>query len=252
MKKFYFLLACLLCFAPVWGSVAPKPEMNFTLLYATENHPTILPDNSEQIQCSDNQCIQSAPLGHYGLQQLYCRPNGCFSIAYEYQPFQKLILAFSDNKLRVSNVFRTPTKLRGSFNVVVRDNDIVVEPTVYKPHINDLLRADAWSSLIIILVLELITAWLFLKYTGKSYRVLYSVFVLNLISMPVAWMMLGPVVTESWIIWLACLLFEAFFLWLLNRRRLALRDAFNLSLAINVTSYTVGMIISFLLAPYLF
>ena len=252
MKKFLLCVLAVFCLSPLWAGISPKPEMDFTLVYQTQNKPTVLADTSEQIQCADNQCLQAAPLGQYGIQKLYCHSNGCFSIAYEYEPFQKLVLAFSDGKTRQSNVFPTPAKLRNSFTVLVRDGDLVVQLSSKPQQFNALLRADAWSSLIIILLLEILAAWAYLKYTHKSFCVLYSVILVNVISMPLSWQVLGTLVTDSWFIWLFCLLFEAFIIWILNRKRINMRDAFELSFAINVTSYTVGMILSFLIVPYLF
>jgi len=252
MKKFLFLAVLIVTNTALWAGIAPKPEMDFTLVYQTENKPTIRPATSEQIQCQDNQCLQSDPLGEYGIQKLYCKPDGCFSIAYEYGPFQQLVLDFSDGIKRSSNVFHTPNKLRNSFTVLVREKDLIVEPSVKPQNFNALLRADAWMSLMIILLLEIFAAWAYLKYTGKSYRILYAVVLANLISMPISWQILGTLVTEPWFIWFFCLIFEALLIWIFNHKRITARDSLELSFAINVTSYSVGMILSFLIAPYLF
>ncbi|MBO7237861.1 MAG: hypothetical protein J6U96_01040 [Elusimicrobiaceae bacterium] len=252
MKKILFFALLIVTMTPLWAGIAPKPEMDFTLIYATENKPAVLPDTSEQIQCEDNQCLQSDPLGAYGIQKLYCKADGCFSIAYEYAPFQQLVLDFADGKKRASNVFSTPSKLRNSFTVTVREKDLLVQPSATPQQFHALLRADAWMSLIIILLLEMIAAWAYLKYTRKSFRVLYAVVIANLISMPLSWQVLGRIATEQWFIWFFCLIFEALFIWIFNRKRITARDSFELSFAINVTSYSVGMILSFLIAPYLF
>lgn len=252
MKRFLSFIFLVFIIMPAWAGIAPKPEMNFTLQYQLDTKPALVADTSEQIQCADNQCQQATPLGQYGIQKLYCDTNSCFSIAYEYEPFQQLVLDFADGVKRTSNVFRTPSSLRNSFIVIVRPHDLQVIPSPTPQKFNALLRVDAWASLIIILILELLAAWLYLKYTGKSYCVLYSVLLVNLISMPLSWQVLSPIATEPWFIWFFCFIGEAFILWILNRKRLSAKDACNLSFAINVTSYSVGMIISFLLAPYLF
>ena len=252
MKKILLFVLLTFYVTPLWAGIAPKPEMDFTLIYATENKPIVQPATSEQIQCEDNQCLQSDPLGKYGIQKLYCKTNSCFSIAYQYSPFQQLILDFSDGKKRTSNVFTTPNKLRNSFTVLVREKDLVVTPSANPQQFHALLRADAWMSLVLILLLEIIAAWAYLKYTGKSFRVLYAVVIANLVSMPLSWQVLSNVVTEPWFIWFFCLIFEALFIWMFNRKRITARDSFELSFAINVTSYSVGMILSFLIAPYLF
>ncbi len=252
MKKILLLSVCFLLFAPLYGGVFPKPEMDFDFVYQTENTPTILPDTSEQIQCEDNQCIQSTPLGNYGIQKLYCQENSCFSIAYKYAPYQKLIIDFSDGIQRQSNVFPAPERLHDSFTVTVREDDLRVQRSTQPQAFNALLRADAWLSLIIILLTELLAAFAYLAYTGKSYRVLYSVAIANLITMPLAWQVLGKIVTETALMWLFCVVAETLIFWLCNRRQLSLRNAAALSVAVNVTSYSVGSMISFMIAPYLF
>lgn len=252
MKKLLSFTFLFFALAPLWGGISPKPEMDFSFEYQTQHQPAILPATSEQIQCKDNQCIGQEPLGVYGLQKLYCQTGSCFSISYEYAPFQQLIIDFSDGVKRESNVFATPSKLRNSFVVTVREKDLLVEPTARPQKFNALARADAWASLLIILIVELVAAFAYLYYTEKSYRVLYSVVLVNLITMPISWQFLAQVVTETPLIWLFSFVFEAFFIWLCNRKTLSLRNAGVLSLAINVSSYSAGMMISFLIAPYLF
>ncbi len=252
MKKLLLALSFLLILSPLWSGVSPKPEMNFAFVYQTEERPKILPFTSEQIQCSNNQCTQADPLGEYGIQKLYCQADGCFSIAYEYKPYQKLVIDFADGVKRESNVFRTPAKLRNSFSVFVREHDLRVEPSPKPQERNALLRVDAWASLIIILLTEILAAWAYLSYTGKSFRVIYSVVAANLITMPLSWQILCKVISRPALIWFFCLIFEGLFFWICNRRKLSLRNAFALSVAVNVTSYSIGAIISFILAPYLF
>ncbi len=252
MKKLFFFTLLLLLFSPLYSGVFPKPEMDFDFVYQIESQPAILPATSEQIQCEDNQCLQSKPLGLYGIQKLYCQANECFSIAYKYSPYQKLIIDFSDGIKRESNVFPAPDRLHDSFQVTVRGNDLWVERSAQPQAFNALLRADAWLSLIIILLTEVLAAFSYLAYTGKSYRVLYSVVIANLITMPLAWQVLGQVVTETALRWLFCVAAEALIFWLCSRRQLSLRNAAALSVAVNVTSYSVGSMISFIIAPYLF
>ncbi len=252
MKKFCLLsLLYFLCIT-AWGGVFPKPEMTFDFVYQTQQPLFILPQTSEQIQCDDNQCLQSAPLGQYGLQKLYCSESGCFSIAYRYTPYQKLIIDFSDGIKRESNVFTSPRKLRDAFTVTVRENDLLITPAPQPRTVNSLLRADAWMSLLLILLTEALAAFAYLVYTGKSFRVIYSVVIANLITMPLTWQWLGNIVTETAVLWFFCVAFEALFIWMFNRKQLSLRNAAALSVAVNVTSYSIGTMISFLLAPYLF
>lgn len=252
MKKLLVLIAFFCAFCPLWANVSPKPEMEFSFIYNTQAKPLIDPVYSEQIQCADNQCIQQTPLGHYGIQKLYCGPGACFSVAYEYDNFQKLIIAFTDGTKKESNIFPAPDSLRSRFNVYVNDNGLTVEPTEVIPGTASWARTDAWVSLVIILVLEILAALAYLIYTQKPFTILYSVVVGNILSTAAAWVIFVQFVKETALLWLFCLLAEALIIRLMNPRKMPMKDALTLSVTMNVTSYSLGMIISFWLAPLIF
>jgi hypothetical protein len=226
--------------------------MAFSFIYNTEAKPLIDPLHSEQIQCKDNQCMEIKPLGKYGIQKLYCSAGSCFSIAYEYDDFQKLIIAFEDGTKRESNVFQAPDSLRSRFNVYVNEDKLIVEPTDLLPPASDWVRTDAWLSLGIILVLELLAAAMFLVYAQKPFTILYSVALANLLTTAFSWLILARHVKETAFLWFFCLLTETLIIRFMNKRKLSLKNSFLLSLAINVTSYSLGMIIAFWLDPLIF
>lgn len=252
MKKLIlpFLLIC--ASFPLWADVSPKPEMEFNFIYNTAQQLRIVPDQSEQIQCEDNQCMDPKPLGTYGLQKLYCSPERCFSIAYDYANYQKLIIGFNDGVIRESNIFKAPSTMHSSFNVYVNEDFLDVQLSASQKPYSNVMRKDAWSSFLIILILELAAAWAFISYTHKPLRILYSVAAANLITMFTSWFFLAGYVRETAILWLFCLLFETVFIWACNRKYLTLTNTLTLSLAMNVTSYSLGMMISFIIAPWLF
>jgi len=252
MKKFLAVILLACCVLPVWADVSPKPEMDFSFIYETENKPLIDPAHSEQIQCQDNQCLESKPLGHYGIQKLYCSTGKCFSVAYEYTDFQKLVISFADGSVRESNIFVAPRKLRARFNVHVHDKTLTVEPTDLIPDASGWTRLDAWVSLFIILILELLAAAAYAVYMKKSFRILYSVAVANLVTTAVSWLYLAWYVPESTLLWLFCLVAEILIIRYMNLKRLSFGQTCVLSLTMNVTSYSIGMMISFILAPVLF
>ncbi len=252
MKKILLVALLSCCMIPAWADVSPKPEMDFSFIYETENKPLIDPAHSEQIQCTDNQCLESKPLGHYGIQKLYCSAGKCFSVAYEYTDFQKLIISFEDGSIRESNIFIAPRKLRARFNVYVHEKALFVEPTDLVPDANAWTRLDAWLSLIIILILELLAAAAYVIYTKKSFHILYSVAIANLITTAVSWLYLAWYVPESTLLWLFCLVVETLIIRYMNLKQLSLAQSFMLGLAINVTSYSLGMMLSFILAPVIF
>ncbi len=252
MKKLFLLTLFCCVFSPLWANVSPKPEMEFSFVYQTADQPAIDPLHSEQIQCQDNQCLESKPLGVYGLQKLYCKERSCFSIAYDYATYQQLIIAFEDGTKKQSNVFASPDTLRSHFNVYVTENDLKVEPSAAPTDRRSWARKDAWLSLGIVLVLELLAAAAYLFYREKSFTILYSVGLANLITTALSWMLLVRYVGDTAVLWVFCLIAEALIMRLMNPRKISFKDACMLSLTTNVTSYSIGMIISFLLAPYIF
>lgn len=252
MRKLLLLSLLSVFFSPLWADVFPKPEMEFSFIYNTADKPLLDPQHSEQIQCQDNQCMESKPLGKYGIQKLYCSLGNCFSVAYEYAPFQKLIISFADGSKKESNVFSTQKKLRSRFNVYVDEENLTVEPSPLSPAVNAWERTDAWISLLIILLLELLAAAAFLTYTQKRFSILYSVALANILTTAGTWLLLARLASETLFLWICCLLAEAFLIYFMNRKTLSARESFMLSLAMNVTSYSLGLILSFWVAPYLF
>ncbi|WP_428074090.1 hypothetical protein [Candidatus Avelusimicrobium luingense] len=251
MKK---LFLSLLLFLPLiaWADVSPKPEMEFSFIYNTQNKPLIDPLLSEQIQCTDNQCLESKPLGHYGLQKLYCKAGNCFSVAYEYSDFQKLVIAFTDGTKRESNIFPAAHKLRARYNVYVDKDKLTVEPSNVTPDLGAWARADALFSLFLVLLLELIAAAAYLMYTQKSFTILWSVAVANVVTMAVSWILLAWYASDTAFLWIFYVVAEMLIIRLMNIRKLALKDAFMLAITMNVTSYSIGMILSFWLAELFF
>ena len=252
MKKLFLLLLLITPLSLAWADVSPKPEMEFSFIYNTSEKPLINPLHSEQIQCTDNQCLESKPLGHYGLQKLYCTSGNCFSVAYEYTDFQKLIIAFEDGSQRESNIFPAAHKLRARYNVYVEPDRLVVEPSSVTPDLAAWARTDALFSLLIILILEIVAAIAYLIYTQKSFTILYSVVVANIITTLISWLLLAWYASDTAFLWAFYVIAEALIVRLMNIKKISLKDAFVLSVAANVTSYSIGMMLSFWLAELIF
>ncbi len=252
MKKLFLSLFLLLPLSAAQADVSPKPEMEFSFVYNTVQKPAIDPLHSEQIQCTDNQCLESKPLGHYGIQKLYCGAEDCFSVAYEYTDFQKLIIAFADGTQRESNIFPTTHKLRARYKVQVNKDALIVEPTDVVPDLGAWARTDALFSLLLVLLLELVAAAAYLIYTQKSFTILWSVAVANILTMAVSWVFLAWYASDTAFLWVFYVVAEALIIRLMSPKKLSFKDAFFLSTAMNVTSYSIGMILSFWLAELIF
>ena len=244
MKK--LLLTFCLCGLAGWAqAISPNPRMDFSFTFNTPATLSIDGVRSEQIQYTDSLCMSAKPLGDYGAQRMDCTANSCRSVAYEYEPFQKLIITFSDGVTRESEVFPTPKALRASFNVVVEPDALHVQPISAQTDTYVWKQSDAWQALFLILLLELFAAAAYLCYSKKSLVILYSVALANLLTTAVSWYWLARYVTGGFLLWIFCAVAETLIIKGFNRHRISLKDSFVLSLVINITSYSLGMIIAF-------
>ena len=105
---------------------------------------------------------------------------------------------------------------------------------------------------IIILLLELVAAAAYLTYTQKSFSILFSVAIANVVTTGVSWVLLSWYASDTAFLWIFYVLAETLIMRLMNLKKLKLKDAFTLSITINVTSYSLGMILSFWLAELIF
>lgn len=248
MKKLTLFVLLVALFTPAWADITPKPEIQFSFIYNTDDKPLIDPVHSEQVQCKDGLCMQSDPLGSYGKQKLYCSAGTCYAIAYKFDPYQKLAIAFTDGTVRESNIFPVGKDLFNRYNVYVEKDSLLVEPSGYEPGIFEHGHGNMWLALLLILVLELAAALAYLIYTQKSFVVLYSVAVVNIVTTLLVWTILPHFISSTFVLWLFCAVLEALAIWAVNRKHLSLADAAKLSVIMNVTSYSLGMIFAFIVA----
>lgn len=226
-----------LYFAPpaALADVGPKPTMNFELVYQIDQPVPII--NSQMLECEDAACAQSRPLEEMGPQRFECSDTGCFSMSYGYRPYHKLVLEFAD-KTRESNIFPTRT-YNEQFQIIVRESDLQVV-------------SGAWSfsnfllALLVTLVIETLIAALYRLIFRLPKSVLWWVPVASLLSLPVVWfviprLLLLPAGMIMCLYELFAVLFEAVFLYLVNRKQgLKLIHAVALSLIMNFFSFIAG------------
>ena len=249
MKKILLALTAVCACVPVWADVTPLPEIQFNFIYNTEKHPLINPRGSELVQCKDRLCQESTPLGQYGAQKLTCGPGTCEAVAYDFEPFEQLIVAFEDGSVRKSNIFSVQDNtLITQLNVYVEADRLDVQPVDTPTNEPLYKRPQMWGSLALILVLELLCATAFIFYQQKRFTILYGVAIANVLTTAVTWGFLVHYVAQSALLWIFCVLAEACLIALINRKDITLKEAATLSIMMNVTSYTLGMILSFIFA----
>jgi hypothetical protein len=126
------LIACFL-FLPNFSAradIGPKPTMEF--IFVQEDDPHLAIVEGTLLECEDAACMQAAPLEDLGPQGFSCSSDRCSSMAYGYAPYHRLVIRFSDGKIRESNIFENRF-FNAVFLVTIRADDLVI-------------KADIWAS----------------------------------------------------------------------------------------------------------
>ena len=231
----------------VSADIGPKPTMLFHIFYKTSNQISLL--NGEQFQCKDQNCVNITLLGQYGPQRFACQENSCMSLVYDYLPYQKLILNFSDRE-RESNVFRT-TNFNAQFNVTVTDSQLIVKEVTLITASNIAHKIDNGTykipsfiaALIITLILEFTVALIYLSVKKIPKHVLYSVAIGNIISLPIVWFvfpLVGTTLSVKFLAEIFAAVFEAYFIYWRNKKLISLKNALALSIIMNLVSWLLG------------
>lgn len=229
-----------LLLVPVAADLGPKPKMEFNIVYEMGENITLI--GGQQLQCETSNCQNASPLQDYGPQQFRCEQEKCRSLAYSYAPYQKLSLNFSD-RVRESNVFSTE-HFDAKFKVLVTDS--ALEVTEETP-VTDTAKFRMFiKSLIITLILETMIAIVFLAFTSFHRRVLATVFVVNVVSLTILYL-LYDVVTALFTGFLPIALLELLAvsieftaIYYFNKQYITRRNAVLLTLLMNTASFVIG------------
>lgn len=248
MKKILLIFTLFISYFCVQAEVAPLPEIRFNLLYNTAKQAPINPAKSEFIQCKDRLCLSASALGVYGSQHFSCTATQCQAVSYEFEPFAQLTLTFADGTVQQSNVFPVPNQLLNAFDVYIGPRTVTVNRAANPPQEALWKRPEAYQALGLILVLELLCATAFILYTKKRFTILYGVAIANIVTAAFVWCVLVHYIAQSAVWWLACVVLETLLIGIINRKDLSFKEAGLLSIMTNVTSYTLGMIFSFMWA----
>ncbi|MDR0953293.1 MAG: hypothetical protein LBM71_03790 [Elusimicrobiota bacterium] len=248
MKKLFFILAAFFITMPLWADIAPQPQITYKFNFVDTAPVDIDPAKSEEFQCADTTCLTPVPLGKYGMQKLTCAKDYCYSVLYQFEPFQKLIIGFTDGSVKETQVFTSPSKIRNTVQINVGKNGLtatVLPDTKAQDHLPKSYTLTAFS---ITMILELLTAFIYLFIGGLSLSVLFYVAAANLITIPVNWFILSNYLPNQALLWVAAFVFELLFIYFLNKKRLTFKDSFGLTLTVNITSFALGMMLMYLLA----
>jgi hypothetical protein len=136
-KMILVVLISIILGVSAYADLGPKPSMDFKISYKTSKPLSII--EATQMQCKDKGCSDPKPLSLYGPQHFECdgikpssfpmplsKKDTCFSLSYGYDPYQKLVLRFSDNVVRESNIFPA-NQFTAHYSLTVTDSALIVE-----------------------------------------------------------------------------------------------------------------------------
>ena len=118
--------------------------------------------------------------------------------------------------------------------------------------IPNLVSADIYSgpssdffvgALGLTLIIESMVTLAFLFITKISPKVLTSVIIANLISLPIVWFVFPPTSNDLLVIFLAelfAVVFEGYFIHFFNKKTISLKKSFALSILMNLASFFIG------------
>ena len=108
--------------------------------------------------------------------------------------------------------------------------------------------ASFFKALIITLLIEVFIAFIYLSYRKLSKKIIISVIIGSIITLPIVWY-ITPMFRDFILVLILCeifaTVFEALFIFLLNKNKISLKSSFVLSILINVFSFFVGGFIHF-------
>jgi hypothetical protein len=258
------LLLLLLLGVPARADLGPKPTEDFRIVGAGG---LSLREPASLLLCEQPDCSDAKPLGQVGPQHFSCGADSCGAQAYGFSPFQRLSLTFSDGKVSESGVFQESRALEAVYEVSLEGEGLSVREVTpasagakreaLTPPTAPVGTAEPedpfWGVLrgtrlqhfpaaaAATLVVELLLAALYVLVRKSlerrlKFRLLLSVLGANVLSLPVLWFILPLVVRSIFLQELCVWLFEAGFLYALNREALSLRAAAGLALALNLAS----------------
>ncbi len=239
--KFCFLLLVLFVLSNnvLFADAGPKPSMHFTLVY-DKGLEGLQVNTGFQLGSDTLNAALFDTLKTMGPQRFTVDHDKGKSMAYGYKDFNRIIIRFND-KERISNIFER-NSFNSDFKVTVRENDLLVED-VTSFWTSTRTLPFFFKSLILTLLLELGTAWIFIKLTRRNYSILLYLLLANLITIPLVWfgftlipnIFIGIIIGEIF-----AFVFEALFINYFCKNYISMKSSFILSFLANSVSFFVG------------
>lgn len=274
MKKPYWIIGILLfSFFPYFVSadIGPKPSVNIDVLY-NGNKISDASFSAKMLDCVDEDIgyreaglISQLNISEYdSVNNCYwipaylawggdCRDSKCYFGYFPPSEFKFAVYVPSLDKVFITNEI-SRTSFDSSYEATLNSDGSanIYETTslVKKYDISLFIKA-----LIITLIIELLVALIYLSRTKLPKKILISVLVGSLITLPIVWFIFPMIKIISLVILLSgifAIVFEAYFIHYLNKQAITLKKSFVLSIMINLASLIIGGFIFFVLRRILF
>lgn len=240
LNRRLFLIAAVVAMLPLAtarADVGPKPTADFEFEYQIAPVDIV---EGQLLECEDETCETGKPLEELGPQHFECEGQICSSIAYGYADYLKLVITFTDRQ-RESNVF-TKGAFAAAFKVVVLESSLQVEEVR-----KGIGVGGCCSGLAATIALEIVVAMAYVSVFHLPKAALGWVPLASVLTLPVVWFVFPQLkLAAGWTVGLSegfAVLFEAGLVHLATRRRIGLRHAAALSLAMNGVSFLLGLLL---------
>jgi hypothetical protein len=269
-NKFTFLIFILLIFSILPNFVSadsgPKPTVDIDVLY-NGNKISDASFSAQMLGCADQDKYYHNPrnlipqlnISEYdSVNNCYwlpaflawggdCRDSKCH---FSYMPPKEFKLAVyipSLDKVFISNEI-SRTNFNSNYEVILDSNGSAkiseTTPFVRKDNVISFIKA-----LIITLIIELLVALIYVSRTKLPKKILISVLIGSFITLPIVWFIFPLIKIIPLVILLSeifAIVFEAYFIYYLNKQTITLKKSFVLSIIINLASLIIGGFIYFI------
>jgi hypothetical protein len=244
-----YSLNVLMCYEFATNFQGPS-ELNVSMIDSQNN--CVWSSSYNQHKVCSSEGIFSGDYSIEGCNFLYRYPISKASSPYArfviFVPIlNKTFISEEQVLLKPVNTFSAELLQYGDIRINRLDNYTFTPPRDYD-------ESSPWKILLLPLltiIIECLAGFIFLKIAKtkeRIYRILGFVLIANIISWPVALMLfsLTLLVIGLWAVVFAelfAVVFEAFFIYWTNKKFITLNKSFLLSIAINVTSFALGLLI---------
>jgi len=267
-NEFIFLILASLIFSIlpnfVFADIGPKPTVNINVLYngnkisdsnfsakmlmcTNQNWGNPQEDLIPQLNISEYDSAKNcywkpAPLTWGG----DCRESKCYFFYMPPSEFKLAVYIPSLNKVFISN--EISRKNFNSYYKVILNSDGSAE--IYETTAVVVIKENVLyfiKALIITLIVELLVSLIYISRTKLPKKILISVLIGSLITLPIVWFIFPIIkITPLVIILLSeifAIIFEAYFIYYLNKQVITLKKSFVLSIIMNLASLIIGVFI---------